>query len=340
MTLTGSGNMGWLDKLLGGENADKRSAVASASPVPAHADQRSSAAEIDATWYRWLAAALPPYAVPDREQRVLDELARLAEAPLAGAALVPRMPEIIPQLMRSLRDDSMNAAELSRQLSQDLVLVAEVFREANRPAYLPRYHAGPPVSSIEAAIMLLGQNGMRMLLARVAFRPIIGMGSGRHARRVAPAIWRQSETCALAASRLAPSMRANPFEAYLAGLMENIGLVVAFRLIDQVCPGETLPHSDAFIAALFNGARVLSARIAALWEFPDPVTQAIAAAGGSGANSNSGSSALAQALALGDRLAKLRQLVDGAVFQPDAPVVTDGLTEAALDCFDRLGDEE
>lgn len=36
------------------------------------------------------------------------------------------MPEIIPQLMRSLRDDSMNAAELSRQLSQDLVLVAEV----------------------------------------------------------------------------------------------------------------------------------------------------------------------------------------------------------------------
>lgn len=61
--------------------------------------------------------------------------------------------------------------------------------------------------------MLLGQNGMRMLLARVAFRPIIGVGNGRHARRVAPVIWRQSETCALAASLLAPSMRANGFES-------------------------------------------------------------------------------------------------------------------------------
>ena len=80
--------MGWLDKLLGGENADKRSAVADASPHP------GQPAAIDATYYRWLAAALPPYAAPEREQRVLDELARLAGAPLAGAALVPRVASI------------------------------------------------------------------------------------------------------------------------------------------------------------------------------------------------------------------------------------------------------
>jgi HD-like signal output (HDOD) protein len=185
--------------------------------------------------------------------------------------------------------------------------------------------------------MLLGQNGMRMLLARVAFRPIIGMGSGRHTRRVAPAIWRQSEKCALAASLLAPAMRANAFEAYLAGLMENIGLVVAFRLIDQLCPGDTLPHSDAFIAGLFDGARILSARIAALWEFPDTVAQAIEACG-SGANRSS--SALAQALALGDHLAKLRLLVDAAVLQAGDALVVGGLDPAALACFEKLQDDE
>jgi HD-like signal output (HDOD) protein len=219
-------------------------------------------------------------------------------------------------------------------LSRDVVLVAEVFREANRPAYLPRYHAGPPVSSIEAAVMLLGQNGMRMLLARVAFRPVISMGNGRHTRRIAPAIWRQSEKCALAASLLAPALRANPFEAYLAGLMENVGLVVAFRIVDQVCPGDTLPHSDAFVTELFAQSRILSARIAALWEFPDAVTAAIEAAGSSGAKP------LAQALALGDRLAKLRLLVDGALFEADAPFVTEGLSQAALACFDKLRDDE
>ena len=326
--------MGWLGKLLGGENADKRSSAGGASPTVAQADPLARAAEIDALYYRWLAAALPPYAPPESEQRILGELARLAAAPLAGAALVPRVPEIIPQLMRSLRDDSMHAADLSRQLSQDLVLVAEVYREANRPAYLPRYHAGPPIASIEAAIMLLGQNGMRMLLARVAFRPLIGMGGGRHARRMAPTVWRQSEHCARAASILAPGMRAKAFEAYLAGLMENVGLVVAFRLVDQICPGDTLPDSSAFIAGLFAQARVLSARIAALWEFPDAVVRAIEDAGSRGA------SPLAQALALGDRLAKLRLLVDGAVLQPDDAFVVEGLSDTALACFEKLKEDD
>lgn len=328
--------MGWLDKLLGGDIAGKGTQAAQArvqAEEPA-AGAAAHAAEIDIVYYRWLSAALPPYAPLERERRVLDELERLAHAPLAGAALVPRVPEIIPQLMRTLRDEDMNAAELSRQLSRDVVLVAEVFREANRPAYLPRYHAGPPVNSIEAAVMLLGQNGMRMLLARVAFRPVIGMGSGRHTKRIAPLIWRQSEKCALAASLVAPALRANPFEAYLAGLVENLGLVVAFRIVDQVCPGETLPHSDAFVKALFAQARLLSARIAALWEFPAPVTAAIDTAGSPAAGP------LAQALALGDRLAKLRMLVDGALFQSDDPFVTEGLGEAALACFARLEDED
>jgi HD-like signal output (HDOD) protein len=246
---------------------------------------------------------------------------------------VPRLPAIIPQLMRTLRNDNMNAAELSRQLSQDLVLVAEVYRESNRPCYRPRYHTGPPISSIEGAIMVLGQNGLRMLLARVAFRPIMSMQNGLLAKRTAPLIWRQSEKCALAASMLAPGLRANIFDAYLAGLMENVGLVVAFRQIDQMAAG-ALPQSDEFIAGLFAQARILSARIAELWEFPESVTSAILEAG------HPGASPLAQTLALGDRLSKLRMLVDAIRFSADDPIVVNGLDDAALACFDKLQDED
>ena len=266
--------------------------------------------------------------------RILDELARLAQSPVAGAALVPRVPEIIPQLMRTLHGEDMNAAELSRQLGGDRVLVAEVYREANRPAYLPRYHSGPPINNMQSAIMLLGQNGMRMLLARVAFRPIVSMQSGRLVKRVAPIIWRQSEKSALGASLLAPGLRANAFDAYLAGLMENVGLVVAMRVVDQACGDEALPWSGPFIATLFEQARILSARIAALWEFPDTVVQAIGSAGQADAP------VLAQALALGDRLAKLRMLVDAGQYAPDDPFVVDGLGEAALAVFERLHDDE
>lgn len=331
--------MGWLGKLLGGE-----AATGAGLPAPAAVDaaqatgQPATAAEIDAAFYRWLIAARPPRAALDVEVRILDELARLVQAPVEGAGLVPRVPEIIPQLMRTLQGEDMNASELSRQLSQDPVLVAEVYREANRPAYLPRYHSGPPINSIGGAIMLLGQNGMRMLLARVAFRPIVSMQSGLLARRVAPVIWRQSEKSALAASLLAPGLRAHAFEAYLAGLMENVGLVVAMRLVDRVCGDAALPWSDTFIAGLSAQARILSGRIAALWEFPETVCEAIASASQPAAQAPV--PALAQALALGDRLGKLRMLVDAAEVAPDDPFVTAGLDDAALAVFDRLRDED
>ena len=324
--------MGWIGKLLSGDQAKEAPAPGAKAALPEEtAGEPASAAEVDAVYYRWLAAAGPQAATAETEKQILDELTRLAQSPVDGAALVPRVPAIIPQLMRTLRDEDMNASELSRQLAQDVVLVAEVYREANRPCYRPRYHSSPPVDTIEGAIMLLGQNGMRMLLARVAFRPIISMQSGVLAKRTAPLIWRQSEKCAQAASLLAPSMRANAFEAYLAGLMANVGIVVAFRLIYK---DEALPQSDEFIDELFTQGRILSARIAELWEFPAAVTDAIAHAGEPDAP------ALAQTLALGDRVSKLRMLVDATKYVHDDPFVVDGLSKAALACFDKLEDDE
>jgi HD-like signal output (HDOD) protein len=245
---------------------------------------------------------------------------------------VPRVPEIIPKLLRLLLEEDMNVTALSRALAADPVLVAELYREANRPLYRPRYHSGPPISTIDGAIMLLGQSGMRMLLMRIALRPILSMQNGRLARRTAPLLWRQSEKCALAAGNLAPAMRAPAFEAYLAGLMQNVGLIVAFRLLDELELDDALPQGEEFIAALFAQARRLSAGIAMQWEFPELVATAIA--------QDDPDEPLVPVLALGDRLAKLRMLVDGGRFGTDDPFVTGGLSRAELANFERLKDED
>jgi HD-like signal output (HDOD) protein len=300
------------------------------APRSAAPDQGSpDAAELQTRFYHWLAGPRPADVLPSTEKLIIDELARLVEAPQSAADLVPRVPAVIPELLRSLRDDSVSGAELSRQLAQDVVLVAEVIREANSPYYRP----AAPIKTIEGAVMLLGQNGMRMLLARVAFRPIISNQSGQFARLVAPQVWRQSETCALAASMLAPAMRANPFEAYLAGLLNNVGLIVAFRLIDQIYSGDTLPGSDRFVADLLANARLLSSRIAALWEFPVAVSSAIANAGRPYAPP------IAHVLASADHVATLRMLVDAGRLEADHPAVA-ALDPAALACFDKLRSED
>lgn len=303
-----------------------------AGPVaPRPAAIGAPGADISLDFLKWLAGPAGNDGPAPAARLVLDELARLAQAPSAAAGLVPRVPAVIPQLLHSLRDASVSGAELSRQVSQDVVLVAELIREANSPYY----RAATPVRSIEAALMLLGQNGMRMLLARVAFRPIISMQTSRLARQVAPQLWSQSEKCALAANLLAPRLGANQLEAYLAGLMQNVGLSVAFRLIDQISP-DGVPQSDQFLSELLAAARVLSATIAREWDFPPAVAAAIEQAGQAGA----AGAPLAQALAQGDRLAKLRLLVDAGALAIDDPGVADDMDAFQRSCFDKLRTEE
>lgn len=281
-------------------------------------------AVIDRQFYRLLAGTELDDGNPKLEKAILDEMARLVRDPSGAAGLVPRVPAVIPQLLGSLRDETLSGAELARQVAQDVVLVAEVIREANSPYYRP----ATPVKTIEGAVLLLGQNGLRMLLARVAFRPVIGNQSGRFARQAAPLVWTQSEQCALAASMLATERGANAFDAYLAGLMHNIGLIVAFRVIDQVMPPLVLAHlpdTPAFCAALLEQARALSSVIAAEWNFPDTVTTAIG---------TPRATPLGLALSLGDRVAKLRVLADANVLERDA--ATAGLDAGLLRCFDNL----
>jgi HD-like signal output (HDOD) protein len=306
--------------------------VADGSTAPDAANARNTAqaadvtTEIDARYYRWLTASAAYSAPPETEELVLAEIRKVSDSPGEAAGLVPRVPEAIPQLLRSLGNEGVSTAELSRQVTQDTVLVAEVIREANSAYYRPL----TPVNNTEAAILILGQNGLRMLLARIAFRPIIQMQDAGFARRAAPNVWSQSEKCALAASMMAPGLSAGVFESYLAGLMQNLGLMVAFRVADRVCEGGKMPRSSEFGARLLDCSRELSAGIAAHWEFPAEVCDAIAQAGAPG------ESHLAQALSLGDRIAKLRVLIDDYVLTPDDDLVTAALNPFQRRCLGKL----
>ncbi|WP_296945664.1 HDOD domain-containing protein [uncultured Massilia sp.] len=332
----------WLARLFGGAAAAPGAATAVAASAAAAAASGAGAAigagdedaagaarrVLDAAFWRWLTQDVAGEPTDAARQRALDAVARLATAPGAAADMVPRVPEVIPRLLRSLRDEGVSSGELARQVARDPALLAETIREANSPFYRP----ASPVRSIDAAVMVLGQNGLRMLIARAAFRPVIGMRAGACANRVAPQVWRHSERCARVAGLLAPGLGADPFEAYLAGLMHDVGLVVAFRLFDRFLGTSGVPQDVAFAAAALDGARALSARIAQHWELPAPVAGAIVRAG------RAGTRPLAEALGQADRLAKLRLLFDaGALGADDARLAT--LPAAQAHVFGRLGDD-
>jgi HD-like signal output (HDOD) protein len=296
-------------------------------PVPFELRDR-----VGGTWNAWLferadegGLELNPF-----EAQVLETLGGILSSQQSGAALVRRMPGLIPQLLQSLRSETFSGSALSRTISSDLVLVAAVIRLANS-CYKG---TGATVASVEQAVILIGQEGLRQLITTVAFRPIIDVNSGFYVRRLAPILWEHSERCAAAARAMAPTLGIEPFDAFLAALLQNVGLTVALRTMDQATKGEPQLGSGVFWAQLARDTRLLGCSIGREWNFPDSVVKALAEQGGM--RKGVAMSPLGRLLMLLDYLGKVRMLAEhGALDDGDAALMA-GLPEDAAACYALL----
>lgn len=288
---------------------------------------------VDGRYFNWLfdTESGNDLDTSDGETEVLDALAAIISSKQSGAALVRRMPGLIPQLMQSLRSDNFSGAALARTISSDPVLVASVIRLAN----ISMRGTGKTISSVEHAVMVVGQEGLRQLITSVAFRPIIDMNSGRYTRQLAPRIWDRSERTAVANRALAEAMGVDPFEAFLAGLVQNVGLIVTLRIMDQAAKDGEQLGSPMFVAKLVQDARTLTCSIGKEWHFPDNVTLAISEQGAMGKKA-AHMSPLGRLLALNDYLGKLRILVENDRAEREDPLLFNGLPAEAEKAYENL----
>lgn len=285
---------------------------------------------INGAWNAWLFdRADGGLELSAAETRILDALAAIAGSQQSGAALVRRMPGLVPQLLQSLRSDTFSGSALSRTIASDPVLVAAVVRLANS-CY---QGTGQAIASVEQAVILIGQEGLRQLITTVAFRPIIDVRSGFYTRRLAPHLWAHSERCAIAARQLAGA-GIEPFDAFLAGLLQNVGLIVSLRIMDQEAhDGERL-GSDVFLAQLARDTRRLCASIAREWNFPETVSTALLEQGE--LRRGVVMSPLGRLLKLADYLGKVRMLVEQGLVDEAEDALFAGLPPEAAPCYAAL----
>jgi HD-like signal output (HDOD) protein len=306
---------------------DRSPARPAGPPVPFELRDR-----VGGLWHAWLfeRADQGGLELNPCEAQVLETLAGILASQQSGAALVRRLPGLIPQLLQSLRSESFSGSALSRTISSDVVLVAAVIRLANS-CY---QGTGATVTSVEQAVILIGQEGLRQLITTVAFRPIIDVHSGFYVRRMAPILWEHSERCAMAARAMASRLGIEPFDAFLAALLQNVGLTVALRSMDQATKGEPQLGSGVFWAQLARDTRLLSVSIAREWNFPDSVVQALAEQGGM--RKGAVMSPLGRLLMLTDYLGKVGMLAEqGLVEDGDAGLMA-GLPDEAAECYRLL----
>ena len=190
---------------------------------------------------------------------------------------LPPLPQAVLEVMLVLQREQLSATRSIALIEQDQALAARVLRLANSAFY------GMPgrVGSIGDAVRMLGLRTVASVLTAVAMHNAIRVDAcaGFHF----PDYWRHAIGSALAARALAGAAGCDADEAFLAGLMHDIGqLALAAFEPDKTASALALARSanlsaeGAELAVLGLSHPAVGARVAQHWRFPAAICQAIA----------------------------------------------------------------
>ncbi|PRC91124.1 HDOD domain [Solimicrobium silvestre] len=287
---------------------------------------------VDARYFDWMAGKSTGNVVEDSsfERKLIEYLAALAASEFAGSNLIPRVPSVMVQLLKRMHEENVSGSELSRIITKDVVLVAAILSEVNSSFY----NLSDRINDLSQAILLLGHNRLRMVLAKISFTPIYNAQLGAYTKLTAAKIWEESQKRAFVCYLLAKHQKVDPFMAFLAGLMQDVGLMVALRVFDRSSGSGQLPTSPTFRDEFQQQSMVLSARIGHIWSLPEVVIKAIE---GQGMDKTAlAKIPLAKVLQKGDFLSKTCVLIDSGQLNVDMERVRGVLTEAEMDCLFTL----
>jgi hypothetical protein len=224
---------------------DKAGTLAQPAPAPElptddPADAAAVASEAEARellrlrFFGWLvdtpvsdASVAPAAFIP----RIFEELDQVIASDTARAALLPRAPHVVPQLMKTLRDESYSSVDVAGRISKDVMLTAEVVRSATSAFQRGNDDDGAEID-LSRAVTMIGTQGLRRAIASVVLRPIFDARGDTLSARAATQIWKDADCKARLASVLAAQAGLDPFDGYLAGLLHNSGWTAALRAID------------------------------------------------------------------------------------------------------------
>ena len=190
----------------------------------------------------------------------------------SAAELLPRAPAVVPQLLSMLRHDDRSLAALSQRVAADVMLSAEVIRQAHSAAHAHRHAPQGQAIDLPQALALLGVDGLKAVIARVVLRPLFDGQAGRLSALASARMWRHAEREAQHGATLAAGCGLDPFDGYLGGLVHGTGFTVALRALDRQPAPLALPVGEAFARRLAPLADALFGKVVADWQLTPALT--------------------------------------------------------------------
>ncbi|BFN15045.1 HDOD domain-containing protein [Marinobacter sp. RI1] len=143
---------------------------------------------------------------------------------IASDLQLPSLPEVILRALDACHSGQ-SYREISRIVSADTALVTRLLALTSSALY----HRGAPSHSVEQALLRLGTRKFQTLLLTSALRQLMCELGGDEWQQLRD-FWRHSLTTALTAKTLATLTRyPEPEEAFLLGMMHNIGELIAIK---------------------------------------------------------------------------------------------------------------
>ncbi|WP_294638988.1 HDOD domain-containing protein [uncultured Aquabacterium sp.] len=190
--------------------------------------------------------------------------------------VLPNMPGVALELMRSLNDDNLSLNDLANVIGKDPALSATVLRVANTARYSPLRS----ISSLREATATMGLVTLRNLAMASSVARSFPAVPGLDRRR----FWRRGLACAHYAGLLARPALVDPEVAYLGGLMLQTGQLLMMQVEREgvaLIESSVARPGDRFLLeqARFGCSHAdVTAELARRWKFPDALLQAFSTA--------------------------------------------------------------
>lgn len=136
------------------------------------------------------------------------------------------LPSLVLDLMGLINEPGTSSRDLVRRLEMDEALAAYLLKQCNSAIFGIRQE----IRSLQQAVILLGFSKLKMIFSDYMMRNLYHLGNASQDQL---SLWKHATAVAILNRLLAAKMRIAADEAYLAGLLHDIGLLALYHIDKQ-----------------------------------------------------------------------------------------------------------
>lgn len=276
----------WWKKVFGSSEptqSDASSPVESAPPAEASSDESSSPVAVaepepndmnpeSQPWWEQIdqLVAIGDRMVPVAGEKEAGIVQRVEQRLQSGNFPLPVLPFTLLKAIELSNAAEPDLAALAHCVRGDAVIAGEVMSLVNSAAYMP----SQPIKDLHRAVVHVGARRARALMIGVAARLTVFRNVDT---RRAQMLWAHALACGVLSRAIARASASDPEEAFLGGLLHDIGKTVILGLVaeeERANAGVAVP--DSLVEKLCDEAHAgVGAKIAEQWRLHPELAEAI-----------------------------------------------------------------